>query len=66
MKRLKIFMMALVMMLTAGSAIKVHACTNVLVSKGASADGSVMISYLADAGGLMDPLHFYPGGEYPE
>jgi dipeptidase len=37
-------------------------CTNVLVSKGASADGSVMISYLADAGGLMDPLHFYPGG----
>lgn len=59
-------MMALVMMLAAGSAIKVHACTNVLVSKGASADGSVMISYLADAGGLMDPLHFYPGGEYPE
>ena len=42
------------------------ACTNVLVSKGASADGSVMISYLADAGGLMDPLHFYPGGEYEE
>jgi len=43
---------------------KINACTNVLVSKGASADGSVMISYLADAGGLMDPLHFYPGGEY--
>ncbi len=43
-----------------------HSCTNVLVSKGASADGSVMISYLADAGGLMDPLHFYPGGEYEE
>ena len=42
----------------------VNACTNILVSKGASADGSVMISYLADAGGLMDPLHFYPGGEY--
>jgi dipeptidase len=40
------------------------ACTNVLVSKGASADGSVMISYLADAGGFMDPLYFYPGGEY--
>lgn len=66
MKRLKIFMMALVMMLIAGSAIEVNACTNVLVSKGASADGSVMISYLADAGGLMDPLHFYPGGEYAE
>ncbi len=45
---------------------QVQACTNILVSKGASADGSVMISYLADAGGLMDPLHFYPGGEYEE
>lgn len=43
-----------------------YACTNVLVSKGASADGSVMISYLADAGGFMDPLHFYPGGEYEQ
>lgn len=41
-----------------------HTCTNVLVSKGASADGSVMISYLADAGGFMDPLYFYPGGEH--
>jgi dipeptidase len=40
------------------------ACTNVLVSKGASADGSVMISYLADAGGFMDPLYFYPGGTH--
>lgn len=45
---------------------KAHSCTNVLVSKGASADGSVMISYLADAGGFMDPLYFYPGGEYEE
>jgi len=44
--------------------VQSYACTNVLVSKGASADGSVMISYLADAGGLMDPLHFYPGGQY--
>ncbi len=41
-----------------------ESCTNVLVSSGASADGSVMISYLADAGGFMDPLYYYPGGEY--
>lgn len=41
-----------------------RACTNVLVSKGASADGSVMISYLYDMAGFMQPLHFYPGGEY--
>jgi dipeptidase len=53
-------------LLLLGSNPTLLACTNVLVSKGASADGSVMISYLADAGGLIDPLHFYPGGDYPE
>lgn len=36
------------------------ACTNVLVSKGASADGSTMITYNADAGGFMEPLYFEP------
>jgi len=29
-----------------------------LISKGASKDGSVMISYNADAGGFMEPLYF--------
>ncbi len=41
-----------------------QACTNVLVSRGASADGSVMISYLADAGGFMDPLYFKPAMQH--
>ena len=40
------------------------ACTNVLVSSGASADGSVMISWTYDVAGFMAPLYFYPGGEY--
>jgi dipeptidase len=44
----------------------VTACTNVLVSRGASADGSVMISWTYDVTGFMAPLHFYPGGEYAE
>jgi len=35
-----------------------NACTNILVSKGASKDGSVMITYNADAGGFMEPLYF--------
>jgi len=35
-----------------------NACTNILVSKGASADGSVMISYNADSPGFMEPLYF--------
>ncbi|REJ84885.1 MAG: hypothetical protein DWQ44_08665 [Bacteroidetes bacterium] len=42
------------------------ACTNLLVSKGASADGSTMISYLADAGGFMDPLYFQPAMKHGE
>ncbi|HHN47521.1 MAG TPA: dipeptidase [Bacteroidales bacterium] len=44
----------------------VAACTNVLVSRGASADGSVMISWTYDVTGFMAPLQFYPGGEYAE
>ncbi len=35
-----------------------NSCTNILVSKGATVDGSVMITYNADAGGFMDPLYF--------
>lgn len=40
------------------------ACTSMLISKGASADGSSMISYLADAGGFMDPLYFVPARKH--
>ncbi len=41
------------------------ACTNLLVSKGASKDGSAMISYNADAGGFMEPLYFINAADYP-
>jgi len=44
--------------------IKVYPCTNILVSKGASADGSVMISYNADAGGFMERLYFSPAADH--
>ncbi|TVQ10968.1 MAG: hypothetical protein EA361_13110 [Bacteroidetes bacterium] len=43
-----------------------QSCTNVVVSRGASADGSVMTSWTYDVGGFAQPLHFYPGGEYAE
>ncbi len=56
--------LSILIVLQVFSARPLQACTNVLVSAGASADGSVMISYLADAGGFMDPLNFYPGGTY--
>lgn len=39
-------------------------CTNLLVTKGASADGSTMITYNADAGGFMEPLYYSPAAKY--
>ncbi len=41
-----------------------NACTSVLVSKGASKDGSVMISWTYDVAGFMMPLPYYAGGTY--
>lgn len=40
-------------------------CTNFLVSKGASADGSTMITYAADSHVLYGELYFRPALDYP-
>ena len=40
------------------------ACTNVLVSKGASADGSVLITYTADSAGFYAHLELYPAADH--
>ena len=54
----------LIILLTiAFSGITVHlvnGCTNFLISKGASADGSTMITYSADSYGLYGELYFWP------
>ncbi len=42
-----------------------YSCTNILVSKGASADGSVMISYAADSHSLYGELYYKPAKDYP-
>ena len=44
------------------NAIDSQACTNVLVTKGASVDGSNMISYAADSHQLFGELYFEPAG----
>ena len=44
----------------------VSACTNFLVGKDASADGSTIISYAADSYGMYGFLHFAPAADYPE
>jgi dipeptidase len=41
-----------------------YTCTNLLVTKGASADGSTMITYNADAGGFMEPLYYLPAATW--
>jgi dipeptidase len=41
-----------------------HACTNYLISRGASADGSTMITYSADSHELYGYLNFIPAGEH--
>ncbi len=42
------------------------ACTNFLVTAGASTDGSTMITYAADAHVLYGELYFRPATTYPE
>jgi dipeptidase len=42
-----------------------NACTNFLVTKGASADGSTMITYAADSHYLFGELYFRPAAVYP-
>ncbi len=48
------------------STIEAHACTNYIVTKGASADGSVMFSYAADSHLLYGELYHWPAGNWPE
>ncbi|MCG2812026.1 MAG: C69 family dipeptidase [Candidatus Aminicenantes bacterium] len=43
-----------------------HACTNYLISKGASTDGSTMITYSADSHSLYGELNFIPAGVHIE
>lgn len=46
-------------------AIRSYACTNVLVTKGASADGSCMVSYCADSHQLYGELYHWPAADWP-
>ncbi len=62
MKKHKRIFSLLLLLWSMSMTVEVRACTNFLVSKGASADGSVMISYLADAGGFMEPVYYAPAG----
>ena len=43
---------------------RADACSNVIVSRGASADGSCMISYAADSHSLFGELYFHKAGRF--
>ena len=53
---------ALALVLAASPAL--DACTNLLVTKGASKDGSTMITYAADSHELYGELYFKRGGRH--
>ncbi len=48
----------------AGYLAPARACTNFLITKGASADGSTMITYSADSHELYGALAFYPARDF--
>ncbi len=48
------------------AATNVQACTNFLITKGASVDGSTMITYTADSHTLYGELYFWAARDYPE
>ena len=52
------------LVLAAVSAVDASPCTNVIVSKGASADGSVLVSYAADSHSLFGELYYHPAAEW--
>ena len=52
----------LAILLAAGTALE--ACTNLLVTKGASKDGATMITYAADSHTLYGELYFKRGGRH--
>jgi len=46
------------------ASFSLNACTNFLISKGASKDGSTLITYAADAHVLYGELYFTPAGDH--
>ena len=49
--------------LTTVTALPGDACTNVIVTRGASADGSGLVSYAADSHWLYGELYFRPAAD---
>lgn len=55
----------LIIILALLSQNRIFSCTNLLVGKNASTDGSTMITYSADSYSLFGELYHYPAQKYP-
>ena len=58
---LKLFVSALAVVL---GTVEGNTCTNVIVSRGASKDGSVLVSYAADSHYLFGELYYHPAADW--
>ncbi len=59
-------LIALLLILVTLKSTPVKSCTNFLISKGATKDGSAMISYSADSHTLYGELYFWPATDYAD
>ena len=59
----KIYLTTLFLLVAVTGAL---ACTNLIVGKKASVDGSTIISYSADSYGMFGELYHYPAAKYPK
>lgn len=66
MKKQHLTVVIIGLFLMTGAARTVQACTNFLITKGASTDGSVMISYSADSHVLYGELYHWEARTWPE
>lgn len=58
--------LTLTLLLVTAVATYLPACTNLIVGKNASTDGSTIVSYSADSYGLFGELYHYPAGIHPK
>ena len=62
----KLFTSSIIILLAAAlNGPSVNACTNFIVTRGASVSGSTMITYSADSHQLYGELYYWPATDYP-
>ncbi|MBN1251311.1 MAG: C69 family dipeptidase [Bacteroidales bacterium] len=66
MKRKILSVLLISMVFFALNIASANACTNFLITKGASANGSTYITYAADSHLLYGELYYWPAADYPD